>query len=92
MAVLDDLAGSLPPDAVLYPGHGAPTGPEVLAEQRRYVEAFVSAVAAAADLAPDDRQAAVVAAMREVVDDARLQFLMELSIDPVLATLAEPST
>lgn len=89
VAALDDLAGSLPADAVLYPGHGAPTGPEVLAEQRRYVEAFVAAVAAAADLAPDDRKAAVVAAMREVVDDERLQFLMELSIDPVLATLAD---
>lgn len=90
LAVLDDLAGSLPAGAVLYPGHGPPTGPEVLAEQHRYVEAFVAAVAAAADLAPEDRRAAVVAAMREVVDDGKLEFLMELSIDPVLASLAEP--
>jgi hypothetical protein len=48
-----------------------------------------SAPSLAADLAPEEREAAVVAAMREVVDDDRLEFLMQLSIDPVLATLVE---
>lgn len=81
------LDTDLADDAVLYPGHGVPAGKGVLTAQRRYIEAFVAAVG---DHAEDDRQtrqAAVVERMRGEVDDERLLFLMELSIDPVHAAL-----
>jgi glyoxylase-like metal-dependent hydrolase (beta-lactamase superfamily II) len=88
LAVLDRLAGELPSDTVLYVGHGAPAGVELLNAQRAYVEAFLAAVGAAADLDPVARRDAVVARMSELVADDRLQFLMELSIEPTNVVLA----
>lgn len=88
LAALDRLGDDLAPDATLYVGHGLPTGLDALGTQRRYVEAFVDAVTAAADLDPDARHDAVVAAMRPLVPNDTLLFLMELSIEPVLAALA----
>jgi glyoxylase-like metal-dependent hydrolase (beta-lactamase superfamily II) len=87
LQVLERLDTDLADDAVLCPGHGVPAGKGVLTAQRRYIEAFVAAVV---DHAEDDRQtrqAAVVERMRGEVDDERLLFLMELSIDPVHAAL-----
>jgi glyoxylase-like metal-dependent hydrolase (beta-lactamase superfamily II) len=89
LAVLDVLTADLPRDVRLYPGHGRPAGVEVIEVQRRYVESFVAAVEAHGDRDPDDRRDAVVARMREVVPSDDLLFLMELSIEPVLAALQD---
>jgi glyoxylase-like metal-dependent hydrolase (beta-lactamase superfamily II) len=87
LALLDRLSDQLTTDATLYLGHGEPVGTEVLSSQRRYVETFVAAVWEASDLDVEARRTHVVDAMRSLVSDDKLQFLMELSIEPVLATL-----
>jgi glyoxylase-like metal-dependent hydrolase (beta-lactamase superfamily II) len=81
------LEHKLDDQATLYVGHGAPGGLDLLATQRAYIEAFVSAVADAAELDQSARHAVVSKRMREQLPDERLQFLMELSIEPVLAGL-----
>ena len=87
--VLDALHASLPDEVTLYVGHGEPGSKELLVRQRRYVEAFVDAVRRAADLDADDRAARVTAAVQHVVPGEPLLFLMQLSIEPVLATIRD---
>ncbi len=87
LAALDRLATELDDDAVLYVGHGEPGGKELLRAQREYVETFLGAVSAAAGLDPAARHDTVTARMGELVTDDRLQFLMELSIEPVATAL-----
>lgn len=87
VAQLDRLYAKLPDEAVLYVGHGEPGPRHLLTAQRRYVETFVDAVRGAADLDTEARTRAVTAAMRDVVADDRLLFLMQLSIEPVLAAV-----
>jgi hypothetical protein len=59
-----------------------------LANQRRYIEAFVAAVAEHAAAIEVGDHAPVVAAMKELLPSDDLLFLMDLSIEPVLAALA----
>jgi glyoxylase-like metal-dependent hydrolase (beta-lactamase superfamily II) len=87
IAALTDLGTELRPDTELLVGHGPPTGVDALAAQRRYVEAFVEAVDGGRELDPDARHDAVVARMRQLLPTDDLAFLMELSIEPVLAGL-----
>jgi glyoxylase-like metal-dependent hydrolase (beta-lactamase superfamily II) len=84
---LDALHASLPDEVTLYVGHGEPGSKELLVRQRRYVEEFVDAVRRTADLDAEDRAARVTAAVQHVVPGERLLFLMQLSIEPVLATI-----
>ena len=87
LACLARLASSLERDATLYAGHGEPGGIELLAAQRRYVEAFVESVQSHCAREPDERRAAVVADMKRLLPTDDLSFLMELSVDPVAAKL-----
>jgi len=88
LQVLARLEQELEPDATLYVGHGAPGAPKALIEtQRRYVQAFVQSVERHRQLAPEPRRASVVADMRRLLPTDDLLFLMELSVDPVAATL-----
>jgi glyoxylase-like metal-dependent hydrolase (beta-lactamase superfamily II) len=89
LVVLDRLEIELDEDTVLYVGHGEPGGKELLRVQREYVETFLAAITAAAELEPAARHDVVTARMRELVADDRLQFLMELSIEPVVAALGK---
>ena len=73
---------ALPGDATLYVGHGAPTSPALLDWQRRYIETFLEAVRTERD------KAEVVARMKDFLPADELQFLMELSIEPLAAQLA----
>lgn len=84
LAALAALDGELADDVTLHVGHGEPAGKQLLGQQSRYVEAFVDAVRANADREPAQRDAAVVAAMTTIVDNDRLLFLMQLSIEPLL--------
>ncbi len=87
LATLARLEHNLTNDAILYVGHGEPGGLSLLASQRAYIEAFVTAVSDHRDSDETTRAAAVVTRMRELVPNDRLQFLMELSITPMLAAL-----
>ncbi len=88
LAALDRLGSELPANTTLHLGHGAPVGVDALRSQRRYVEAFLAAVTAAAGLDAETlAPGKLIGAMRAIMQSDRLLYLMELSIEPVLATL-----
>ena len=74
-------------DAVLHIGHGGPAGRADWHWQRGYIETFVDAVARADWSDAESARASVVGAMTTYLPSDRLQFLMELSIDPVARKL-----
>jgi glyoxylase-like metal-dependent hydrolase (beta-lactamase superfamily II) len=87
LANIEDLRARFPADAVFYIGHGGPVGHELWDWQRAYIERFIGAVSAA-DWSDGERaKEAVVAAMKEYEPSDELQFLMELSIEPIAAKL-----
>lgn len=91
---LDTLARlerALPADATLYPGHGAPGGPALLAAQRGYLEALRAEVARLSPKgAPLDEgaKAELVAAMKRHEPSDALVFLVGLGADAVAAEVA----
>jgi glyoxylase-like metal-dependent hydrolase (beta-lactamase superfamily II) len=84
---IDRLRERFPSDAVLHIGHGGPVSPAAFDWQRRYIETFVEAVRSADWSSPQEAQADVVATMKGFLPTDELQFLMELSIEPVAAQL-----
>jgi glyoxylase-like metal-dependent hydrolase (beta-lactamase superfamily II) len=87
LANIERLRARFPDDAVFYIGHGGPVGGEMWDWQRRYIELFVDAVSTADWSQPEEAKAAVVGRMKEYEPSDELQFLMELSIEPVAAKL-----
>ena len=85
---LSRLDRELPAEVTLHVGHGPAGGKELLASQRRYIEAFVAAVAQHADAIEAGDHAPVVDAMKELLPSDDLLFLMDLSIEPVHAVIA----
>lgn len=85
---LTRLEAELPADVTLHVGHGAAGGRELLAAQRRYIEAFVAAVRQHADAITAGDHTAVIAAVQALVPGDDLLFLADLSIEPVLTNLA----
>jgi glyoxylase-like metal-dependent hydrolase (beta-lactamase superfamily II) len=86
---LDALHGSLPDEVTLYVGHGPPGSKDLLVRQRHYVERFVDAVRQSATMSVDDRSVFVTTAMQAILPSDQLLFLMQLSIEPVLATIRD---
>lgn len=84
---LAHLHDTAPTDTVFYVGHGVPIGRDGIGPQRAYLQAFLTAVEHCLDLDPPQRQTQVVDRMRAIPSDHRLQFLMELSIEPVADSL-----
>ena len=84
---IERLRQELPADATLHIGHGGPVTPAHFDRQQEYVETFVDAVRNADWSQPDKARAAVVERMTRLLPTDELQFLMELSIDPVAARL-----
>ena len=84
---IEKLRARFPSDAVFYIGHGGPVGGEMWDWQRGYLETFVAAVGEADWTEPEQAKAAVVARMKEYEPTDELQFLMELSIEPVAQRL-----
>lgn len=84
---LERLRQELPADATLHVGHGGPVTPAHFESQREYIETFADAVRTADWSQPDAARAAVVERMTRLLPTDELQFLMELSIDPVAAKL-----
>lgn len=87
LVLLEALEAEFDEGTTLFVGHGAPSGTAVLGRQADYVRTFVDVVAAHADDDAARRHDVVVETMRRLVTDDRLLFLMELSIEPVLAVL-----
>jgi glyoxylase-like metal-dependent hydrolase (beta-lactamase superfamily II) len=87
LANIEQLRGRFPADAVFHIGHGGPVGGEMWDWQRRYIELFLDAVSNADWSEPEEAKAAVVAGMKAHEPSDELQFLMELSIEPVAAKL-----
>ena len=83
LANIETLSTELPADAVLYPGHGDATAPELLGWQRRYIEEFIDAIRAADWADSDQAKQAVLDRMTRYLDSERLRFAMELAIEPV---------
>jgi glyoxylase-like metal-dependent hydrolase (beta-lactamase superfamily II) len=90
LANLERLRQELPADANLQVGHGGPVTPAHFDVQREYVETFVDALRSADWSRPDQARAAVVERMTRLLPTDELQFLMELSIEPVAAKLGIP--
>jgi glyoxylase-like metal-dependent hydrolase (beta-lactamase superfamily II) len=87
LANLEALRERLPADATFHLGHGGPVGGEMWDWQRGYIETFVAAVGEADWAEPEPAKAAVIARMKEYEPTDELQFLMELSIEPVAQQL-----
>ena len=89
LANIQRLQRELPGDATLYIGHGGPAAPAHFGWQSAYIETFLDSVRAADWSRPDVAKTAVVARMTSFLPTDELQFLMELSIEPVAAKLGK---
>jgi glyoxylase-like metal-dependent hydrolase (beta-lactamase superfamily II) len=87
LANIEALRKRFPSDATFHIGHGGPVGPAEWDWQREYIETFLGAITNADWASPDRAHAAVVAEMKRFLPTNELQFLMELSIEPVAAQL-----
>jgi glyoxylase-like metal-dependent hydrolase (beta-lactamase superfamily II) len=81
------LRDRFPGDAVFHVGHGGPASPADSDWQRSYIETFLDAVDRADWSNAESAHTAVVAEMKRFLSTDELQFLMELSIEPVAAEL-----
>jgi glyoxylase-like metal-dependent hydrolase (beta-lactamase superfamily II) len=89
LRVLDRLERDLPDHVSLQVGHGPPGRKELLARQRRYIEAFVSSVERHADAVAAGDHDPVLTDMRRLLPSEDLLFLLDLSIAPALDTIAD---
>jgi glyoxylase-like metal-dependent hydrolase (beta-lactamase superfamily II) len=87
LANIERLRAELAPDAELHFGHGEPTFSSPLDWQEGYINAFIEAIQEADWSVPDEAKEKVVGRMTEYLPGGELQFLMELSIEPVAAKL-----
>ena len=91
LAALDLLAGELDGVGTLYPGHGDPAGPGVLAEQRRYLlyyRELVRRLAGGEPHLPEGAKAELDAGLQAFLPDAPLTWMIGLGADAVAAELA----
>jgi glyoxylase-like metal-dependent hydrolase (beta-lactamase superfamily II) len=92
LANIATLRERFPADATFHIGHGGPVDGEMWDWQRGYIETFVGAVGEEDWAEPEQAKAAVIARMKEYEPTDELQFLMELSIEPVARQLGVRST
>ena len=85
LANIETLRARFPEDAVFHIGHGGPVDREMWDWQRDYIHLFIDAVSNSDWERPDRAKASVVATMKAYEPSDELQFLMELSIEPVAA-------
>jgi glyoxylase-like metal-dependent hydrolase (beta-lactamase superfamily II) len=83
LANIAALRERFPEDAIFYLGHGGPVNGEMWDWQRGYIETFIEAVGGADWSEPEQAKVAVVARMKAYEPNDDLQFLMELSIEPI---------
>jgi glyoxylase-like metal-dependent hydrolase (beta-lactamase superfamily II) len=91
LAALDKLAGELADFSTLYPGHGDPAGPGVLAEQRRYLlyyRELVRRLSGGQAMVPPSARAELEEAMQAFLPSAPLTWMIGLGADAVAGELA----
>jgi glyoxylase-like metal-dependent hydrolase (beta-lactamase superfamily II) len=91
LAALDVLDGGLAGIGALYPGHGDPAGPGLLADQRRYLLYYRELIRRLSEGEPQLSVAAkseLTAALQAFLPDAPLTWMIELGADAVAAELA----
>jgi glyoxylase-like metal-dependent hydrolase (beta-lactamase superfamily II) len=81
------FADGVAAEVVFYIGHGGPVGNESWERQRRYIQTFVGAVADADWSSPENATRRVIETMTQLLPAPELQFLMELSVEPVAQKL-----
>jgi glyoxylase-like metal-dependent hydrolase (beta-lactamase superfamily II) len=92
---LDTLASELADVRVLYPGHGDPTGPKLIDEQRRYLLFYREVVRRLADgatILTEEGKAELDRTMQAFLPDAPLSWMIGLGADAVAAELAAEAT
>lgn len=87
LANIGRLRTELARGAEVHFGHGEPTSTSPLDWQEGYINAFIEAIHAAEWSDPDAAKEEVVGRMTEYLPRGELQFLMELSVEPVAAKL-----
>jgi len=87
LANIERARHEMPQGTTLHPGHGEACGAEVLDWQAGYINAFIDAVSAADWSDPDAARSSVVDRMMEYLPSKSLEFLMQLSIDPIAKQL-----
>lgn len=91
LSVLDTLTGDLAGVQTLYPGHGDPAGPGLLADQRRYLLYYrevVAGLARSQSRLTDTARTELDAAMQAFLPGAPLAWMIGLGADAVAAELA----
>jgi len=95
LAALDVLGGELAGTGTLYPGHGNPAGPGLLADQRRYLLYYRELIRRLSGGEPQLSEAAkseLSTALQAFLPDAPLTWMIELGADAVAAELAAVRT
>jgi glyoxylase-like metal-dependent hydrolase (beta-lactamase superfamily II) len=95
LAALDVLGGELAGIGALYPGHGDPAGPGLLADQRRYLLYYRELIRRLSAGEPQLSEAArseLSTAVQAFLPDAPLTWMIELGADAVAAELAAVGT
>jgi glyoxylase-like metal-dependent hydrolase (beta-lactamase superfamily II) len=87
LANIERLRAELAPEAEVHFGHGEPTSTSPLDWQEGYINAFIEAIEEADWSDPDAAKKNVVRRMTDYLPGDELQFLMELSVEPVAAKL-----
>jgi glyoxylase-like metal-dependent hydrolase (beta-lactamase superfamily II) len=91
LAALNTLTGELAQITTLYPGHGDPAGPGMLADQRRYLLYYREVIARLSAGNPDlseHAKAELDAAMQTFLPTAPLTWMISLGAGAVAAELA----
>jgi glyoxylase-like metal-dependent hydrolase (beta-lactamase superfamily II) len=95
LAALDVLGGELADIGALYPGHGDPAGPSLLADQRRYLLYYRELIQRLSRGEPQLSEAArseLSTAVQAFLPDAPLTWMIKLGADAVAAELAAVAT
>ena len=95
LAALDVLSGELADIGALYPGHGDPAGPGLLADQRRYLLYYRELIQRLSRGEPQLSEAArseLSTAVQAFLPDAPLTWMIKLGADAVAAELAAVGT
>lgn len=91
LAALDVLGGKLSGTGTLYPGHGDPAGPAMLADQRRYLlyyRELVRRLSGGEPLLSEAAKSELSAALQAFLPGAPLTWMIELGADAVAAELS----
>ena len=91
LAALDVLGGELADTGTLYPGHGNPAGPGLLADQRRYLlyyRELIRRLSGGEPVLSEAAKSELSTDLQAYLPDAPLTWMIELGADAVAAELA----